>query len=253
MDNVNNEKFAKFILDLRKEKGFTQKQLAEQIGISDKAISKWERGLSLPDISLLIPLAEVLNVSTTELLSGKRLEEKVIAVEEVENLVVETIKLSNYELEIDNVNKGNRKNIFVFSVLVFVLELIIFLVLGYEFSELLAELGIVASMILVINGYFTYFIKDTLPVYYDENKIRVYHEGRIRMSIGNLKFNNSNWKYVIKTMQLSLSWILILYPMFYLIISWFYPEYWKMVKLVGILIYMLGLFLPSYIVGKKYE
>ncbi len=253
MLNVSNEKFAKFILELRKEKGFTQKQLAEQIGISDKAVSKWERGLSLPDIALLIPLAEVLNVSTTELLSGERLKEKAISVVEVENLMVETIKLSKNELELDSTHKNNRKNIFIFSVIVFALELVIFFILGYKFSEVLAELGIVIPMILIASGYFTYFVKDTLPVYYDENKVRVYHEGMVRMSIGNLKFNNSNWKYVIKTMQISLCSILILYPLFYLTIDWVYPEYWDVAKLVGMLIYMLGLFLPSYIVGKKYE
>ncbi|MFV0519360.1 MAG: helix-turn-helix domain-containing protein [Lachnospirales bacterium] len=253
MDNISNERFAKFILELRKEKGLTQKQLAEQIGISDKAVSKWERGLSLPDIALLIPLAELLNVSTTELLNGKRFEEKVITFEEVENLVVETIKLSKNGLEIDKINKSNRQNIFIFSIIVFALEVFIFLVLGYKINELLNELGVVVLMVLVVSGYFAYVIKDTLPTYYDENKISFYHQGMLKMSIVNLKFNNSNWKYVIKTMQMSLSCILVLYPLFYLTISWFYPEYWNVGKKVGILIYMTVLFLPSYIVGKKYE
>lgn len=55
---------------LRKKKGFTQGELAEQIGVSGKAVSKWETSKGLPDISLLEPLAAALSVSVAELLSG---------------------------------------------------------------------------------------------------------------------------------------------------------------------------------------
>ena len=68
------EKMAKFISEMRKVKGFTQKDLAGQLGVTDKAVSKWERGISSPDISLLIPLAKALGVSTGELLNGERNE-----------------------------------------------------------------------------------------------------------------------------------------------------------------------------------
>lgn len=57
---------------LREGKGFTQKQLAEKILVSDKAVSKWETGRGLPDISLLEPLAQALGVSVAELLSGQQ-------------------------------------------------------------------------------------------------------------------------------------------------------------------------------------
>lgn len=56
---------------LRETNGFTQSELAEQIGVSDKAISKWETAKGLPDISLIEPLAKALSVSVTELLSGE--------------------------------------------------------------------------------------------------------------------------------------------------------------------------------------
>lgn len=55
---------------LREKKGFTQKQLAERLMVSDKAVSKWETGRGLPDVTLLEPLAAVLGVSVAELLSG---------------------------------------------------------------------------------------------------------------------------------------------------------------------------------------
>ena len=55
----------------RKELNITQKDLASKLHITDKAISKWERGLSFPDISMLIPLSEVLNISLYDLLKGE--------------------------------------------------------------------------------------------------------------------------------------------------------------------------------------
>lgn len=69
MDNV---KMGKFICKLRKEKKMTQKELAEQIHVTDKAISKWETGKGFPDIKLLETLADILDVSVWELMSGER-------------------------------------------------------------------------------------------------------------------------------------------------------------------------------------
>ena len=64
---------AKFIYELRQEKGLTQKELADRIGVSDKAVSKWENARGLPDISSIETLCEVFNISINELLCGKRL------------------------------------------------------------------------------------------------------------------------------------------------------------------------------------
>lgn len=69
MDNI---KFGKFIKQLRSENHMTQKQLAEKLFITDKAVSKWERGLSMPDISLLESIAQIFGVTVSELLQGER-------------------------------------------------------------------------------------------------------------------------------------------------------------------------------------
>lgn len=69
---MNNEKTGKMIQQLRKEKGMTQLILADNLGITDRAVSKWERGKSFPDVSMLQPLSEVLGVSVRELLEGER-------------------------------------------------------------------------------------------------------------------------------------------------------------------------------------
>ena len=68
MNYVNNDGLRR----LRESRGLTQKELAEQLGVSDKTVSKWETGRGLPDISLLSPLAEALGVSLSELFTGAR-------------------------------------------------------------------------------------------------------------------------------------------------------------------------------------
>ncbi len=64
------QKVGRLILDLRKEKGITQRQLADLMNISDKTISKWERGLGCPDVSLLGELSSILGVNVEKILSG---------------------------------------------------------------------------------------------------------------------------------------------------------------------------------------
>ena len=100
MFEIDKERFGAFLLELRKEKGYTQKQLAEKLFVSDKAVSKWERGLSLPDITLLGPLAEILGVTVTELLQAQRIsEEKTLTKPEVDALVSGSLRLSAEEQE----------------------------------------------------------------------------------------------------------------------------------------------------------
>lgn len=73
---VDNQKIGEFIAGCRKEQSLTQKQLGELLHVSDKAVSKWEKGRSFPDISLVEPLCETLGISVSELLAGERLEQE---------------------------------------------------------------------------------------------------------------------------------------------------------------------------------
>jgi transcriptional regulator with XRE-family HTH domain len=99
---MNNEKMAHFIFELRKAKKLTQKELAEKLNVTDKAVSKWERGLSCPDVSLLNSLSNILGVTTSELLNGERSE---VSVPEIEAVVETTLKY------VDEVKKINVKKI----------------------------------------------------------------------------------------------------------------------------------------------
>ena len=73
MDQV---KIGQFIKATRKEKNLTQREVAERLCISEKTVSKWETGNGLPEVSLMLPLCELLEISVNELLSGERLDEK---------------------------------------------------------------------------------------------------------------------------------------------------------------------------------
>lgn len=68
---MDNKKTGEFISNLRKSRNLTQKDLADQLGITDKAVSKWERGAGYPDISMLRPLATILGTTVNELLEGE--------------------------------------------------------------------------------------------------------------------------------------------------------------------------------------
>ncbi len=98
MENNQSEKTGRFICAMRKEKNLTQKDLAQKLDVTDKAISKWERGLSCPDISLLIPLAKTLDVSTSELLNGEKKEDA--QPEHTESMVEEALQYSNRSTEL---------------------------------------------------------------------------------------------------------------------------------------------------------
>lgn len=84
MDQV---KIGKFISDERKAKGYTQKQLSELLGISDKTISKWERGNGFPEASLLLPLCNELEITVNELLTGERISQQNYKKKAEENMV----------------------------------------------------------------------------------------------------------------------------------------------------------------------
>ena len=70
---MNQIKIGRFIAECRKKANLTQMQLAEKLGITDKAISKWERGIAMPDTSIMLELCDILSISVNELLSGEKI------------------------------------------------------------------------------------------------------------------------------------------------------------------------------------
>ena len=70
---MEQEKIGKFIASCRKEQGFTQAVLAEKLGITDRAVSKWETGRSLPDAAIMPEICDLLKINLSELFSGERI------------------------------------------------------------------------------------------------------------------------------------------------------------------------------------
>lgn len=84
---MNQEKIGRFIAEKRKEKELTQEQLAEYLNVSKNAVSKWERGLCLMDMSLLRPLSKILDVSINEILAGEKINDKDLKSKSEENII----------------------------------------------------------------------------------------------------------------------------------------------------------------------
>lgn len=84
---MNLEKIGKFIASSRKKQNLTQEQLAEQLGITKNAVSKWERGLCLMDMSLLEPLSKILKVTVNEILAGEKIERNDLLQKADENII----------------------------------------------------------------------------------------------------------------------------------------------------------------------
>ena len=70
---MNQIKIGEFISSMRREKNLTQAALAEMLGITDRAVSKWERGKGLPDASLMLDLCDILGITVNELLCGEKI------------------------------------------------------------------------------------------------------------------------------------------------------------------------------------
>lgn len=120
MDNI---KMGNFIREARKKKGLTQKDIATRLNITDRAVSKWERGICAPDLALLEPLAEMLEISITELITGE-LDVSSENKEELEFAVKETIQYSKQETSRKNKAK-NKQSILVILLVILSLLLII--------------------------------------------------------------------------------------------------------------------------------
>ena len=109
---MNQEKIGKFIAELRKENNMTQMELADKLKVTDRAISKWENGRGLPDVSLFEPLCKELNISINELLKGEKTKEN-----NIEHLSAETMMSYNRYIK----RKEKQKMFLLLIIIVIVL------------------------------------------------------------------------------------------------------------------------------------
>lgn len=152
---MDNEKFGNFIKELRKERGLTQKELGEKLNITDKAISKWERGLSFPDITMLNILTEFFEVDVSELLNGERGIKTDIKLEKVIEEAIE--KYKNLEEKRQQKIKKVKKKIGIISVIILIFSLLvqgayIFVLKKHDFEYVMDILEYIINELIIVSA-----------------------------------------------------------------------------------------------------
>ena len=123
---MNQIKIGKFIAECRKRKSLTQIQLAEKLNITDKAVSKWERGMAMPDSSIMLELCDILDITVNELLSGEKIS-------------METNDRKNEQLLVDISKELEQKNKIIWNSM--------WIIMGVSITALIAGILIAAFLI----------------------------------------------------------------------------------------------------------
>ena len=249
---IDRRQFGAFVAQLRREKGWTQKELAQQLFLSDKAVSKWETGVSLPDTTMLIPLAELLGVTVTELLLCRRMEPaRPLDTAQVEDVVKTAITYAE-EPPVQRVYQVSRQ---------WGLRYLLALAVGGVGLGLDLYDGVISPSLLTFvllgaafGSYFCLFARTTLPRYYDENRISIVVDGLFRMNMVGLAFNNRNWPHILNVGRAWTLAVLVGYPLLSGLLTVLAPAFWRVAEYpLAMVLGLGGLFVPLYVVGKKYE
>ena len=194
MYELDKAAFGHFLAQLRREKGMTQKELAATLYVSDKAVSKWERGLSVPDISLLVPLAEQLNVTVAELLQGRRVEEEQrFTREETEDLIRKALTFSAEPPERRQARTKKYLPVYVICCVLGVAEALAVWAAGLADIEGALALLIIGVVFGVVYGaYAMFWMAETLPRYYDENRICNFAQGAFHCWVSVKQFSRND-------------------------------------------------------------
>ena len=172
---MDANKIGSFIKELRTQKNMTQKDLAEAINCTDKAISRWETGRGVPEVSLLVPLSKALDVSVNELLTGERFipEQKTGEQEEHKELIIvpDIIRKSDETIvdvitEKENELRKTKKDTVIFMILCCVQVLLFFVIpaiwqmhKGWDAAEFM----VLASM---INAFLVGLVDDKIKWFF---------------------------------------------------------------------------------------
>lgn len=255
MPEIDRENFGKFIQELRKEKGYTQKELAQKLFLSDKAVSKWERGISLPDIQILIPLADILGATVTELLEGKRLEgREEMKAGEVEKLVKKALTLSGEPQKCGRKELQRRGLVFGAGLMAAAWEVWLLARLGDTLAEGFPGSVFLGEILTIIFGaYFWFGVRERLPAYYDENRISFYSHGIFKMNIPGVSFNNRNWPHIVRAMRIWSVAGMAAMPLAALVFHWLLPDARFLAEKLFLLLFLCGMFVPIYLTGRQWQ
>lgn len=135
---MNTEQFGRFVAEQRKAKGYTQRELAEKLRVTDKAISRWENGHGYPDIVLLEPLAKELEISIAELMHSRMTDPAEPAPEKADEAVANAIDITLCN------RRAERKT----TILIYVVS--IALLIGLSFFSHIPVYGIISGLVMCI-------------------------------------------------------------------------------------------------------
>ena len=187
MYELDKAAFGRFLAQLRREKGMTQKELAATLYVSDKAVSKWERGQSVPDISLLVPLAE--------------------------QLIRKALTFSAEPPERRQARTKKYLPVYVICCVLGVAGALAVWAAGLADIEGVLALLIVDVVFGVVYGaYAMFWMAETLPRYYDENRICNFAQGAFHIHIPGVYYNNRNWKHILRAFRVWSMASLVLVP-----------------------------------------
>jgi len=172
---MDNNKIGNFIATLRKEKKLTQKELGDRLFVTDKAISKWERGLSLPDITLLSKLAKILDVEVADILDGKKNTNRKVNIEDE----IQTIKI---ELKKSQEKKRKRIILCILSLFLIIAYLLFrnsyfgykIENINYSHANRKINIGVPKTSFMAKNNDRSYSFKNLRNSHIIENEIKKY-------------------------------------------------------------------------------
>ena len=169
---MNQEKIAKFIAKLRKEKKLTQEQLAEKLGVTAKSVSRWENGVCLPDVSLFKDLCNILEITLNDFFAGEKIKEEKFK-EQADNNLFNALENSSFTLKerIEYFGKKWDKEHFI------ELTIAMIIIVGFIIYGFIKDNGI--QYLFMIIG-FTYGI-------WENNRKKAYIERNAYRQIANKK------------------------------------------------------------------
>lgn len=207
---MNQEKIGKFIAEKRKEKKLTQDQLAEKLNISKNAVSKWERGLNLPDVSIMQDLCKILNITLNELFIGEKIVDEKYK-EVADNNLLNALENSTFTLK-DKIdyfgNKWEKEHFFERTlVMIVIIGFIIFgFIKGNDLQYLFMIIGFISS-IVVYNEKMAYIEKNVYgkksKISIDEFRTSIQRLKEFKEEISKFRTKNEAINYLIKETGLS--------------------------------------------------
>ena len=186
---MNQMEIGKFIAELRKEKNMTQQELANKLNITDRAISHWENGRSMPDAGIMLELCKALDINVNELLSAKKIMEDKYNERAEENLL-------EMRREIETLNK----RILTLNKIIINLAIVIFVVIGFaatfiEMSMLIRNIIVAVDLVmLILFGFFTLNILQKTGYYECQECKHQYIPRYTQMFFSMSGITNTNWR-----------------------------------------------------------